>query len=239
MNVSYKSEEEISMKWLLELGAKYRQNLLSGSFYRQLSLAEHPNDVKGWVRQLYYQSSDFTSALALRYATCRDFRYQGCFAHHATEEVDHAALLLDWMYKHEFLLPEENPTSITPHLETQLVSAYCFRSVLRESYEHQVIAMNLISEGASYDFFSAVIPVFARLGLKTNRYWVVHREIDQDHLAMGIDLIPQCEPDSPQGQEYARIVKETALLYGRMLDSWSTLDQANPELLLAKLVAAR
>lgn len=227
------------MKWLLELGAKYRQNLLSGSFYRQLSLAEHPNDVKGWVRQLYYQSSDFTSALALRYATCRDFRYQGCFAHHATEEVDHAALLLDWMYKHEFLLPEENSTSITPHLETQLVSAYCFRSVLRESYEHQVIAMNLISEGASYDFFSAVIPVFARLGLKTNRYWVVHREIDQDHLAMGIDIIPQCEPDSPQGQEYARIVKETALLYGRMLDSWSALDRANPELLLPELVAAR
>lgn len=209
------------MKWLLDLGAKYRQNLLSGSFYKQLSLASHPNDVRGWVRQLYHQSSDFTSALALRYSMCRDFRYQGCFAHHATEEVDHAALLLDWMYKHEFLLPTENPTSITPHLETQLVSAYCFRSVLRESYEHQVIAMNLISEGVSYDFFSAVIPAFARLGLKTNRYWVVHREIDQDHLAMGIDLIPQCDEDSTLGKEYSRIAWETTVLYGRMLDAWS------------------
>lgn len=227
------------MKWLLNLGAQYRQNLLLGSFYRELSLAEHPNDVKDWVRQLYYQSSDFTSALALRYATCRDFRYQGCFAHHATEEVDHAALLLDWMYKHEFLLPEENPTSITPHLETQLVSAYCFRSVLRESYEHQVIAMNLISEGVSYDFFSAVIPVFARLGLKTNRYWVVHREIDQDHLAMGIDLIPQCEPDSALGKEYTRIAYETSVLYGRMLDAWSVRGSKKNEPSLAELVAAR
>ena len=228
------------MKWLLDLGAQYRQNILCGSFYKKLANVEHPNDVRGWVRQLYYQSSDFTSALALRYSMCRDFRYQGCFAHHATEEVDHAALLLDWMHKHEFLLPDENPASITPHLETQLVSAYCFRSVLRESYEHQVIAMNLISEGMSYDFFSAVIPAFARLGLKTNRYWVVHREIDLDHLAMGIDLIPQCDEDSAQGKEYARIAYETSVLYGRMLDSWSTtnIDKAKTPL-LTELVAAR
>jgi Iron-containing redox enzyme len=210
------------MKWLLDLGAQYRQSLLSGLFYEQLAETKHPDNVRYWVRQLYYQSSDFTSALALRYSTCRDFRYQGCFGKHATEEVDHASLLLDWMHKHEFLQPGENPTSILPPtLETQLVSSYCFRSVLRESYEHQVIVMNLISEGVSYDFFSAVIPVFARIGLRTNRYWTIHRDIDQTHLALGIDLIPQCEPDSPQGKEYARIVKETATLYDRMLDSWS------------------
>ena len=111
--------------------------------------------------------------------------------------------------------------AIATTLETQLVSAYCFRSVLRESCEHQIIAMNLISEGVSYDFFSAVIPVFARLGLKTNRYWTVHKDVDQQHLAMGIDLIPQCSPDSKQGKEYARIIEETTILYGQMLDSWS------------------
>ena len=53
------------MKWLLNLGAECRQNLLSGSFYTQLAAAEHPDDVRGWVRQLYYQSSDFTAALAI------------------------------------------------------------------------------------------------------------------------------------------------------------------------------
>lgn len=130
-------------------------------------------------------------------------------------------MLLDWMHKHDFPKPGENPHSIAPTLETQLVSAYCFRSVLRESCEHQIIAMNLISEGVSYDFFSAVIPVFARLGLKTNRYWTVHKDVDQQHLAMGIDLIPQCSPDSKQGKEYARIIEETTILYGQMLDSWS------------------
>jgi hypothetical protein len=228
------------MKWLLDLGSQYRQNLLSGSFYTQLTAASHPDDVRGWVRQLYHQSSDFTASLAMRYSMCRDFRYQGCFAHHATEEVDHASLLLDWMHKHEFLQPGENPNSIAPTLETQLVSAYCFRSVLRESYEHQVIAMNLISEGVSYDFFSAVILVFARIGLKTNRYWVVHREIDLDHLAMGIDLIPQCDENSAQGKEYARIAWETSVLYGRMLDSWTTTNKDQKKTpLVAELVAAR
>jgi len=227
------------MKWLLNLGAECRQNLLSGSFYRQLAAAEHPDDVRGWVRQMYYQSSDFTAALAMRYTIGRDFRYQSCFAQHATEEADHASLLLDWMYKHEFLQPGEKPTSIVPYLETQLVSAYCFRSVLRESYEHQIIAMNLISEGVSYDFFSAVIPVFDRLGLKTNGYWVLHREIDRDHLALGMDLIPQCDENSPQGQEYSRIAYETSVLYDRMLNAWSISNKKKKEPSLVELVGAR
>lgn len=229
-----------NMKWLLDLGAQYRQHLRSSSFYQQLAAAEHPDDVRGWVRQLYHQSSDFTAALAMRCAVCRDFRYQACFARHAAEEVEHASLLLDWMHKHEFLQPGENPTSTAPTLETQLATAYCFRSVLRESCEHQIIAMNLISEGVSWDFFSAVIPVFARLGLKTNPYWTVHREFDQKHLAMGIDLIPQCDEGSPQGKEYGRIASETSALYGRMLDSWCIADSKHQEApSLAQLVAAR
>ena len=210
------------MKWLLDLATRYRQNLLSGLFYQKLGETHHPENARGWIRQLYHQSSDFTSALSLRYAMCHDPHYQSCFAQHAAEEVDHCTLLVDWMQKHQFLRDKENPRIIPPTLETKLVSAYCFRSVLRESCEHQVIGMNLISEGVSFDFFSAVIPVFARLGLKTNRYWTVHKDVDQQHLAMGIDLIPQCGPDSQQGQEYARIVEETATLYSRMLDSWST-----------------
>ena len=83
------------MKWLFNLGAERWQNLLSGSFYTQLAAAPHRDDVRGCVRQLYDQLSDFTAALAMRYKMCRDFRYQSCFAQHGTEEVDHASLLLD------------------------------------------------------------------------------------------------------------------------------------------------
>jgi len=208
------------MQWLLGLAEEYRNRLGDGHFYKELALSSKPEHIRGWIRQLYYQSRDFTSALSLRYAMCRDQDFQGCFALHAMEEVDHCEQLIDWMHKHGFLESDESPTSVPATLETIAVSAYCFRSVLRESSAHQVIALNLISEGVSYDFFSKVNPKLEALGPKVGRYWQVHKEIDQKHLAMGLDLIPQCAPDSPLGKTYARIAWEMATLYGRMLDSW-------------------
>jgi len=209
------------MQWLFSLAEEYRSHLCSGPFYKGLALALKPEDIRGWIRQLYYQSRDFTAALSLRYAMCHDLHFQGCFAKHAMEEVDHCEQLMDWMYKHGFLKPDESPTAVPATLETLAVSAYCFRSVLRESSAHQVIAMNLISEGVSYDFFSAVIPKLGELGLQVGRYWQVHKEIDREHLAMGLDLIPHCEKGSFEGRAYARITWEMASLYGQMLDSWS------------------
>ena len=208
------------MQWLLNLAEEYRSSLRSGFFYKTLALASSPTDLKSWMRQLYYQSRDFTSALSLRYANCKDLHFQHCFALHAMQEVDHCEQLIDWMRQNGFLEPEESPTSVPATLETLSVSAYCFRSVLRESSIHQVIALNLISEGVSYDFFSAVIPKFQELGLPVGRYWQVHKEIDLQHLAMGLDLIPQWEKNSPGGKFYARIAWEMASLYGQMLDSW-------------------
>ncbi|QYO67098.1 iron-containing redox enzyme family protein [Leptolyngbya sp. 7M] len=211
------------MEWLLNLAEEYRAGIRSGRFFRELERIKKPEEVKGWIHQLYYQSRDFTSALSMRYAMCKDPRFQGCFAKHAMEEVDHCDQLLAWMRKHNFLAPNESPTHTLPTLETSLVSAYCFRSVLRESYAHQVIAMNLISEGVSYDFFSAVNPKLKSLGLSVGHYWQVHKEIDQQHLALGLDLIPQCEKDSDEGQIYTQTAWEMATLYQKMLDSWSEI----------------
>lgn len=211
------------MQWLLSLAEKHRSRIRNGHFYKALALSSKPEDIRGWIRQLYYQSRDFTSALALRYATCRDENFQGCFALHAMEEVDHCEQLIGWMHKHNFLQPDESPTSVAPTLETIVVNAYCFRSILRETSAHQVIALNLISEGVSYDFFSEVNPKLEALELKVGRYWQVHKEIDREHLAMGLDLIPQCTSDSPLGKTYARIAWEMATLYGEMLDSWAVI----------------
>ncbi len=209
------------MKWLLNLAEEYRNDIRLGVFYKTLAYASSPEDVRGWIRQLYYQSRDFTSALSLRHAMCNDPLYQGCFAKHAMEEVYHCEQLIDWMRKHDFVEPGEIPTLVPATLETLTVSAYCFRSVLRESSAHQVIALNLISEGVSYDFFSAVNPKLEELGFTVGRYWQVHKEIDREHLAMGLNLIPQCSENSPTGQVYARVAWEMASLYGQMLDSWA------------------
>lgn len=209
------------MQWLLNLAQEYRSSLREGLFYKTLALASKPEDIRGWIRQLYYQSRDFTSALSLRHALCRDLDFQGRFAQHAMEEADHCEQLIDWMRKHAFLEPDESPTSVPATLETLSVTAYCFRCVLRESTANQVIALNLISEGVAYDFFCAAIAKLEKLGLLQGRYWQVHKEIDGQHLAMGLDLIPQSEKDSPEGKIYARIAWEMSSLYGQMLDSWS------------------
>ncbi len=213
------------MKWLLNLAEDYRSYIRLGVFYKTLASASSPKDIRGWIRQLYYQSRDFTSALSMRYAMCKDPDYQGCFAKHAMEEVHHCEQLIDWMRKHDFMEPDESPTVVPATLETLTVNAYCFRSVLRESSTHQVVALNLISEGVSYDFFSAVNPKLEELGLTVGRYWQVHKEIDREHLAMGLDLIPQCSKDSLSGQVYARVAWEMASLYGQMLDSWSGISR--------------
>ena len=213
------------MQWLLSLAEEYRSYLRRGSFYEELTKADKPEDISGWIHQLYYQSRDFTSALSLRHAMCKDPLFQACFARHAMEEVDHCSQLETWMRQHHLIKPDKSPTSVTATLETLSVSAYCFRSVLRESTAHQVIVMNLISEGVSYDFFSAVNPKLSELGLSVGHYWQVHKEIDRQHLAMGLDLIPQCDPNSLLGQTYTRIAWEMASLYGQMLDSWCGISE--------------
>lgn len=219
------------MQWLLNLAEIYRSRLQRGSFYNVLAKAPSLEDVSGWIYQLYYQSRDFTSALSLRHAMCQDTHLQACFALHAMEEVDHCSQLMAWMRNHGLVELNESPTNAPASLETLTVSAYCFRSILREDPAHQVIAMNLISEGVSYDFFSAVNPKLSELGLQVGRYWQVHKEIDQKHLAMGLDLIPQCEKDSPLGQIYAKTALEMVILYGRMLDSWSRISSVKSQVI--------
>ncbi|MBD2014656.1 iron-containing redox enzyme family protein [Microcoleus sp. FACHB-53] len=212
------------MQWLLDLAQEYRNNLRSGLFYKALGGATTPADIRGWVRQLYYQSHNFTSlTLPLRHAMCREPQFKACFAKHAMEEDNHFQQLVDWMRQQEFLKPDESPLTVPATQETLALKAYCLRSILCESNAHQIITMNLISEGVSYDFFSAVIPKLKELGLPVGRYWQIHSEVDLHHLAMGLDLIEQCEKDSARGMVYARIAWEVATLYGQMLDSWSGL----------------
>lgn len=211
-----------SMQWLLNLAEEYRSRLQEGLFYKALASASKPEDMSGWIRQLYYQSRDFSSALSLRHALCQDPLFQSCFTQHLMEEADHCERLVNWMRRYAFLAADENPASIPATLETLSVSAYCFRSILRESNAHQVIAMNLISEGVSYDFSSAVSLKLEALGLQLGDYWQAHR-LDREHVTMGLDLIPQSEKDSPEGKVYARISWEMSSLYGQMLDSWGNI----------------
>lgn len=76
------------MQWLLNLAEEYRKSLRSGPFYKALAKTSKPEDIRGWIRQLYYQSRDSTSALSLRYAVTKAnplaLTGQVCFLRHQT-----------------------------------------------------------------------------------------------------------------------------------------------------------
>ncbi len=206
------------MEWLLDYAETYRAQLREGPFFKNLSRAERPNDLQ-WVHQLVHQSREFTQALCLRYSLCHDRRYQSVFAEHAFEEADHPDQLLSWMGKNGFL-DDTEPGGVPPTLETLNCLSFCWRSAMREPHDVQVVALNVLSEGVALDFYSAVIPVLEKLGILSGRYWKIHREVDAEHLRLGLDLCGEVEPDSPKGRLYQRVLWHSASLYHQMLSSW-------------------
>ena len=206
------------MKWLLDSAEAYRAQIKRGPFFDMLARAERPNDLQ-WVHQLVHQSREFTQSLCLRYSLCHDRRYQSVFAEHAFEEADHPDQLLAWMDKHGFLAGVE-AGGVPPTLETLNCLSFCWRSAMREPHDVQIVALNVLSEGVALDFYSAVIPVLERLGMLSGRYWKVHRDVDADHLRLGLDLCGDVAADTPRGRTYHRVLWQAAGLYHQMLSSW-------------------
>lgn len=210
------------MQWLCNLAEEYRSILKRNVFYKTVAVAASPADFK-WVRQLYHLSSDFTAAVALRYASCQDRRFRDAFGEHAAEEVEHPKELADWMREYGFLALDEDPNSVPPTLESLALGAYLIRSVMREPIAHQVITLNLLTEGMAQDFYATVNPKFASLGLTPKGYWLVHQEADIEHQLLGLDLLEPCDPDSVCGKYYARTLWEITSLWSQVFDSWSGL----------------
>lgn len=206
------------MQWLLEQAEQYRAVIRTGPFFKTLPSVSRPADL-AWTHQLLHQSREFTQALCLRYSLCQDRRFQGIFAEHAVEEADHPDQLTTWMVKHGFLEHEDSAIQpMTPETINNL--AFCARAALREPPDVQVVALNVMSEGVALDFYTAVMPVLARLDIQTGRYWKVHREVDAHHLQLGLDRFGDVTPDSEAGQRYQRVLQHSASLYHQMLSSW-------------------
>lgn len=206
------------MKWLLDISEEYRSQLREGPFFRQVPAATRPNDL-GWVHQLIHQSREFTQALSLRSALCRDKRYQPVFAEHAMEEADHPDQLIAWMRAHGFLRDSE-PGAVPATIETMNAISYCWRSALRDPHDVQVVALNVLSEGVAFDFYSTVIPVLDKLEILSGRYWKIHTDVDAHHLSMGLDICGDVARDSDLGRLYQRVLWQSATLYHQMLSSW-------------------
>lgn len=207
-------------QWLKNLQEAYRSVIRESPLYTAIAAASSAADFK-WIRQLYYLSSDFTAAVALRYGGCQDPRFRDVFGEHAAEEVTHPADLTEWMRRFGILRVGEDPVSVPPTLETLALGAYLIRSVTRESIPHQILTLSLMAEGTACDVFSAVNPKLTALGMSPTGYWAVHGKADIKHEMLGLELIPQCDPDSTCGRSYARTLWEAASFFKQAFDSWS------------------
>lgn len=209
-------------QWLKTLQEEYTSIVRQSLFFTKVAEASSPADFN-WIRQLYYLSCDFTAAVALRYGSCQDARFRNAFGEHAAEEVTHPADLVEWMREFGFLATDEVPASVPCTLETLAICSYLIRSVIREPIAHQIITLNLMSESIAFDMFSVVNPKLAELGLMPKGYWQAHAKADMRHQFLGLDLIPQCTPDSPDGRAYIRTAWEAASLFRQMFDAWAVL----------------
>ncbi len=211
--------------WLKNLQEEYRRFLGESPLYTAIAGASSPADFQ-WIRQLYYLSSDFTAAVALRYGSCQDPRFRDAFGEHAAEETTHPADLAEWMREFGFLAAGEEPTSVPPSVETLALGSYLIRVVMREPIPHQVLTLNLLAEGAACDFYAAVSPKLTELGLAPKGYWAAHVKADTRHEMLGLDMIPQCDPDSPCGRSYARALWTASRFFRMAFDSWSGSETA-------------
>lgn len=206
-------------QWLKKLQEEYRSLAGQSVFYKKVASASSVKDFQ-WIRQLYYLSCDFTAAVALRYGGCPDPRFRDAFGEHAAEEVTHPADLVGWMREFGFLAAGEDPMSVPPTFETLALGSYFLRSAVREPIPHQIITLNLMIEGMACDFYAAVNPKLSELGLTPKGYWAVHAQADMKHEILGLDLIPQCDPDSPTGRSYARTAWEVASFWVQVFEAW-------------------
>ncbi len=211
-----------TIQWLKKLQEGYRNIIRESPFYKKIANASSPADFQ-WIRQLYYLSCDFTAAVALRYGSCRDPVFRDAFGEHAAEEVTHPADLTEWMREFGFLAADEEPMSIPPTFETLALGAYFLRSAIREPMPHQIITLNLMIEGMACDFYEAVNPQLEKLGLMPKGYWAVHAKADMKHQILGLDLIQQCDLNSPSGRLYAQTAWEVASLWSQEFDAWSDI----------------
>jgi len=215
------------LSWLLALQRSYRDQIRQGRFFAMLRAASTPAHFQ-WIRQLYFLSEDFTGAVALRYGSCREDAFRDQFGEHAAEEVTHPAELAAWMRKFGFIGRDEDPKSVMPTLHTRAIGSYLVRSAIRERLAHQVITLNLMSEGIACDLFATANPKLAELGLTPEGYWAAHAKADLKHELLGLDLIPACSRESPGGIAYGWIAWVVARLFRDAFDSWADWDSAGP-----------
>lgn len=199
------------MQHLINRAERIRAGIRTNPFFE--ALIDGRADNMRWVHQLRFQSRRFTQALSLRSARSRDPRFDNIFAAHAVEEGRHPEQLEKWM-KSQHIEPD---ASVAITTETMEVASFCTDIATWGSPTIQILILNVLSEGIALDFYRAVIDHFGTDRL-AGPYWHVHKEVDEIHLAMGVEF---CQVHEPRRAALEGAMDNGGELYDRMLRSWA------------------
>lgn len=179
--------------------------------------AKRLEDLENYLNQLANFSSMFISALFLRAANCNDPAFAEGNRQHAFEEGLHPDQYEQWRRAHG-LTRRARPTRATLEL-----AAMCAYSATRESPTEQTIRLGLGAEVVALETFTATLIAFKVIGIDDGPgpFWRRHREVDSEHMRIGLDKIPQAKEGSPGGLIYLEILMHTLDMFDRMLESWS------------------
>lgn len=206
------------MHWLAEMILDYRKRLMDIEFFQHVKSSTGKEDF-AWARHLLHQSYEFPLILSLRYSLCKDPKYRAYFAVHADEEYGHCDMLQNWMVQHGLMAEGEEVNAVPPTVETMGAISYFYRQVITEDELAQLVGLNAVSEGIAADFFQTLAPIVKSHGMG-DEYWDIHATVDVEHSEECLTMFPEMDRDSAVGIKLARIVRESFVLYGYMLNSW-------------------
>jgi Iron-containing redox enzyme len=180
-----------------------------------------PRDFKCVAEQLYYHSATFpkTMGIMLGLTAMRENPMMPFYSKHAYGESDHHMLLRKWMVKHGLIQTEAEIDQVITSIETNACVNLAYQLAIEQDRDKWLVTINSGIERCSNDFFKVVAPHMHTIGAG-DIYFDVHVEADEHHSIMGLEYLPDVDPNSHRAKELLSKALEGVSLWASMLHSW-------------------
>jgi len=154
-----------------------------------------------------------------RQATCADPTYEKVFFHHMQEEIGH-----DLLHKNRAEGEGHAESKMRDAVMEAITNWFAYQMYVLDNAEKAAI-IHLVIENASVIYHTKAMPVLSKFVNK--EYFDVHVEADDEHAAMGVELLRHESPGTYQRLQ--EIVGEAWDMIGAMTDRLVELTLAVPE----------
>ncbi|MDR0529118.1 MAG: iron-containing redox enzyme family protein [Zoogloeaceae bacterium] len=211
--------------WIVEPIFHASSSVLNMPFFSWVKRIQSPQEFGRVAVQLYYHSATFPKAMGLMLAIggMSENYMMTFYSKHAFNEADHHEMLMKWMLKHGILSSRSEINTVIPTIETNACVNYAYQMALEQDRDKWLVGLNSGIERCSNDFFRVVAPKLHSLGAG-DEYFDVHVEADEHHSIMGLEYVPEHDPNSFRGRQLIIKALEGISLWAAMLHSWIGID---------------